>query len=152
MPRPKKCRIVKQPPQHLRFKPVGVRASDLDSIVMTLDELEAIRLADYKSMDHTQASEEMEISRSTFTRLLDKAHTKIAQFLIEGKALCVDGGQIHFRDNLFECVNCGHVFSVTIEEDFGKCPECGTITHRDFASGLGHGRCCRGRGRGRNRR
>ncbi len=149
MPRPKKCRIVKEPPQYLRFKPTGVRASELESLAMTLDELEAIRLADYEKMDHAQASEEMEISRSTFTRLLDRAHEKIAQFLIDGKALYIDGGEIHFRDNLFKCGNCGHIFSVTIEEDFGRCPECGAITRRDFASELGHGRCCRGRGRNR---
>ncbi len=152
MPRPKKCRIVKEPPQYLRFKPAGIRLSELEQIEMTLDELEAIRLADFEKLDHTQASEQMEISRSTFTRLLDSAHQKVAQFLLDGKALTVEGGEIHFRDNLFECGNCGNVFSVTIENDFGRCPQCGAITRNDFASELGHGMCCRGRGRGRHRR
>ncbi len=151
MPRPKKCRIVKEPPQYLRFKPAGLRSQQLETVTLSIDELEAVRLADYKQMDHTQAAEQMEISRSTFTRLLDKAHQKVAGFLLEGKALEIDGGQIHFKDNLFECGNCGHRFSVAIEQEIGYCPECGAVTRREFASDFGHGRCCRGR-RGRNRR
>jgi len=61
---------------------------------MTLDELEAIRLADLEGLYQEKAAERMEVSRATFGRILDAAHRKIAGALIRGKALRIEGGPV----------------------------------------------------------
>ena len=81
MPRPKSNRIVHEPPLYTGFKPVGARAQTLEVIDLTLDEFEALRLADQMAMSHAEAAEEMEISRSTFTRLIEQARKKLADFI-----------------------------------------------------------------------
>ncbi len=147
MSRPKKERVVHRPPLYADFKPTGVQRSGLKTLLLELDEFEAIRLADYLGMEHTEAAVEMEISRSTFTRLIDKARKKIAEFLIEGKHLQIEGGNIHFRGNLIRCHNCGHMFNVAFETNIDSCPSCGSRNLIDLAGGFGHGKCCRGHGR-----
>ena len=149
MARPKRERIVHQPPLYSRFKPVGIRRGILEESTLTLDEYEAIRLADYKGMDHEEASEEMEISRSTFTRLIEKARKKIALFLVEGKELIIEGGNIHFRGNILRCQQCGHMFSIDMKSNIESCPSCGSDQLLDLAGGFGHGNCCKNRHRRR---
>jgi hypothetical protein len=63
-------------------------------IVMTLDELEAVRLADLDGLYQEQASEKMGVSRSTFSRIVEAAHRKVAQALVHGKALKIEGGPV----------------------------------------------------------
>ncbi|MCD4829074.1 MAG: DUF134 domain-containing protein [Candidatus Cloacimonetes bacterium] len=147
MPRPKKRRMVHAPPEFERFKPAGIMRTMLQLQKLSLEEYEAVRLADYLGMGHQEAATEMEISRPTFTRLIEKARHKVATFLIEGRELLIDGGHIHFRDNLLKCRDCGHSFRITIEREITECPACGSTNLVDFAGGYGHGRCCRGRNR-----
>jgi predicted DNA-binding protein (UPF0251 family) len=90
MPRPKKYRCVKCRPDATYFKPRGIPLIELEEIPITLDELEAIRLADYEGMYHEKASTKMKISRPTFGRILNDARRKIAECLIKGKALKID--------------------------------------------------------------
>lgn len=144
MSRPKKKRLVHRPPLYTSFKPIGVRATALEQISLNLDELEAIRLADYLGKDHAEAADEMEISRSTFTRLIEQARHKVARFLLEGKNLIIAGGDIHFRGNLLRCQHCGHMFKTGFEQPVEVCPSCGSSDLLDLAGGFGHGRCCRG--------
>ena len=144
MSRPKKERVVFRPPLHTEFKPIGVQRSGLELLPLGLDEFEAIRLADYLGMEHTEAAAEMEISRSTFTRLIDKARKKISCFLIEGKHLQIEGGNIHFRGNRIRCHDCGHMFNIAFEANVDNCPGCGSKNLIDLAGGFGHGKCCRG--------
>lgn len=151
MPRPKKERLVHQPPLYTSFKPVGVRANDLSYIPLNLDEFEAIRLTDYLGKDHAEAADEMGISRSTFTRLVEKARRKVSQFLIEGRHLFIEGGNIHFRGNILRCQNCGHMFKTGFENPIRICPSCGSTDLMDLAGGFGHGKCCRGYNRGPRR-
>ena len=61
---------------------------------MTLDEFEAIRLADLNGMYQEQAAGEMGVSRSTFSRIVDSAHRKLADALAHGKALRIEGGPV----------------------------------------------------------
>jgi len=70
MPRPQFNRIVHEPPLFSEFKPIGVRGRNLEQIVLTLDEFEAFRLADQLGLSHAVAADEMEITRSTFSRLI----------------------------------------------------------------------------------
>jgi len=80
MPRPERKRTVYTPPFFTDFKPIGVPNKLLNITLLSLDEYEAFRLADQVGLSHIEAAEQMEISRSTFTRLIEKARKKIADF------------------------------------------------------------------------
>lgn len=142
MPRPKNNRIVYEPPLFTEFKPVGVAGRSLDQIRFSLDEFEAMRLADYMGLSHKEAAEEMEISRSTFTRLIEKARKKIAEFIVQGKVLTLEGGHIHFRNNIIRCMDCGYMFKTNISIPLTECPQCKSKRLLNLAGGFGHGRCC----------
>jgi len=145
MPRPEKERMVRRPPLFASFKPAGIRGRALARLPLSLDEYEAIRLADYLEMDHAEAAMEMEISRSTFTRLIEKARKKTARLLIDGTRLYIQGGNIHFRGNVIRCLDCGQLFNTDFQSDTLKCPACGGASLEDLAGNFGHGRCCWGR-------
>jgi len=151
MPRPKKERTVYQPPLYTEFKPQGIQRRELECVTLELDEFEAIRLVDYIAMDHAEAAIEMGISRPTFTRLIEQARRKMAQFLLEGRLLHIRGGNIHFQGNLIRCRTCGHMFNMEFECELKVCPACGSDNLLDLAGGFGHGRCCREFNRGNRR-
>jgi predicted DNA-binding protein (UPF0251 family) len=94
MPRPKRLRRIGFQPEITYFKPRGVTLDFLEEIGLDVDELEAIRLADFEEMEQTQAAGKMKISQSTFQRILTRAHKKIAEALITGKAIRVEGGEV----------------------------------------------------------
>jgi len=94
MPRPRQCRRVAYLPQVTFYKPRGVPLSVLQLVNLTVDELEAVRLADLEGMHQDQAAEKMNISRQTFGRIIESAHKKIADALVNGKALSIEGGPI----------------------------------------------------------
>ena len=94
MARPFCPRHVGWMPPAVFFKPHGVPARALDSVVLTLDELEALRLADLKGLYQEQAAERMRISRPTFARIVASARRKAAEALVHGKALRLEGGPI----------------------------------------------------------
>ena len=144
MSRPKKKRSVNRPPLFSAFKPIGIIGPALEQIALSLDEYEALRLADFLGMEHSEAADEMEISRSTFTRLIEKARHKISRFIIEGKSLFIEGGDIHFRGNVIRCLDCGHMFNTNIDKQVTECPCWGSANLLDLAGGFGHGKCCRG--------
>jgi predicted DNA-binding protein (UPF0251 family) len=128
MVRPKCPRNVSCSPEKVYFKPRGIPVSILDEVVLTVDELESIRLADFDSLYQEKAAERMHISRQTFGRILDSAHKKIADALINGKAIKIGGGVIKMAGTRkFKCDDCSHEW----ELPFGTgrqeaCPECGS--------------------------
>ena len=65
---------------------------------MDLDELEAIRLADYEGRYHEEAARDMKVSRATFGRIVNEARRKVAEALIRGKALKIETHDIHKED------------------------------------------------------
>lgn len=142
MPRPKKERAVHKPPLFTEFKPTGIARKYLKQTSISLDEYEALRLADFKGLSHDEASEEMEISRPTFTRLIEQARKKLVNFLVNGEFLLIEGGNIHFRNNIIKCLNCGHMFNINIGTAISVCPECDSDNILNLAGGFGHGRCC----------
>ena len=152
MARPRNNRIVKVPPLFSEFKPFGVTGRDLAKIYMSLDEYEAVRLADNIGLSHLEASQEMGVSRSTFSRLVESARHKISEFIITGKMLTIDGGNIHFSKNIIKCFDCGHMFNINIDEHIDKCPECNSSNLINIAGNYGHGRCCVENGHGRKHR
>jgi len=90
MLRSKKERCIRCQPNALYFKPRGIPLIQLEEVGLSLDELEAIRLADYEGLYHEQAAEKMKISRPTFGRILGEARRKLAETLVEGKALRIE--------------------------------------------------------------
>ena len=94
MPRPKRLRKIGFLPEITYFKPQGVTLAHLEEVGLSVDELEAIRLADLQEIDQTKAAQKMKISQSTFQRILNKAHKKIAKALVTGKAIKVEGGEV----------------------------------------------------------
>lgn len=93
MPRPKRPRCISFLPGVTYFKPRGIPLSLLEEVGLSVDELEAIRLADYKDLDQNKAAKKMKISQSTFQRILTSAHKKIAEGLVQGKAIKIEGGE-----------------------------------------------------------
>ncbi len=92
MPRPFKCRRVFGTPGAEYFKPRGIPLSELEEVGLTIDEFEAIRLADLEGLYQEDAAKRMNISRQTFGNIIADAHKKIADVLVNGKALKIAGG------------------------------------------------------------
>ena len=92
MPRPCHCRRVAALPKMTYFKPRGVPMSELAECRLSVDGLEALRLADYQDLNMDEAAARMGVSRHTFGRLLRKARRCVAEALIEGHALRIEGG------------------------------------------------------------
>lgn len=90
MPRPKKVRCISCKPDATYFKPRGIPLIHLDEISISMDELEAMKLADYEGLYHEDAASRMKISRQTFGRILHNARRKVAEFLIMGNALKIN--------------------------------------------------------------
>jgi predicted DNA-binding protein (UPF0251 family) len=95
MPRPKKTRFVSGYPAIAAFVPQGM--SITGEVFMSLEELEAIRLSDFEHLDQETAANMMEVSRHTYGRILTAARSIVAQALITGKALKIEGGTYEFR-------------------------------------------------------
>lgn len=94
MTRPCCCRRVAVMPPCGLFKPAGVPCSSLEEIVLAVDEIEAIRLADLEGMYQEQAAGQMNISRQTFGRIIESARRKVARALCGGMALRIEGGAV----------------------------------------------------------
>jgi len=90
MPRPRIVRRVRFWPYATFFRPAGIR--NADEIILTIDECEAIRLKDLEGLEQEKAAKKMNISQPTFHRLLIEARKKIADAIVHGKAIRVEGG------------------------------------------------------------
>ncbi|MEA2069526.1 MAG: DUF134 domain-containing protein [Verrucomicrobiota bacterium] len=98
MPRPVSPREIDEPPEATWFKPTGIPMRDLEEVVLTFDEIEAVRLADAEGLYQEQVAEQMKVSRPTVGRILASARKKIAEALVQGKAIRMEGGTINIRD------------------------------------------------------
>ncbi|MDD2716823.1 MAG: DUF134 domain-containing protein [Candidatus Wallbacteria bacterium] len=94
MSRPVKCRKVEENPTAIYFKPRGIPLQDLQEVVLTIDEFEAVRLIDFCGMHHNDAAEKMGVSRQTAGNIINSAHSKIADVLVNAKALKIEGGAV----------------------------------------------------------
>lgn len=149
MTKPKKDREVMHPPFVVYFKPQGIPMFQLQQVILTVEEYEAIRLSDYEGLKHNEASMQMKISRPTFTRILDGAHKKISDALVNGKAIRIAGGNFVLLNNRFSCRNCNFIWNLKQREEIPKaCPECGSSNIVDLSFQCGYGR---GPGRGGGR-
>jgi predicted DNA-binding protein (UPF0251 family) len=92
MPRPPKCRRVAFLPEATYFKPAGIPLRLLDEVRLSVEEAEAIRLKDLEGLEQEDGAEKMNVSRPTFQRVLASARQKIADALLNGRAIRIEGG------------------------------------------------------------
>ena len=92
MPRPRRTRRIFFQPDVTYFKPIGIPMINLKEIVLNFDELETIRLIDFEGMEQNKAGKKMKISQSTLSRLLRTGRKKLADAIINGQAIKIQGG------------------------------------------------------------
>ncbi len=134
MVRPQKRRKVAFNPEISYFKPRGIPMFDLEEVRLTVDQREAIRLSDWLGLSHEEAGLQMGVSRATFGRIIQQARKAVADALINGKAINVEGGsfKIVSTTRIFYCGNCRQEW----KEPMGTgrpacCPSCdGDDFHR----------------------
>jgi predicted DNA-binding protein (UPF0251 family) len=85
-------RCVKFNPCVRYFKPQGIPLRELEEVILMPDELEALKLYEIDGLEQTEAAKKMKISQPTFARILDSAQKKIAEAIIKGKAIKIEGG------------------------------------------------------------
>ncbi len=128
MPRPQKKRQIGRNPGVCYFKPRGVPLRALKEIALTVDEYEAIRLADLHGLPHEQAGNCMGVSRATFGRILQKARQTIAEAIVNGMAIRIEGGHYRTADKdtlVFICHACGNTWLAPAKiERTSACPQC----------------------------
>lgn len=95
--RRKKTRLVGLMPEYVGFTPDGVGVSKLPTIRMTLDEFEVIRLVDLNGASQAEAAAQMGVARATVAGIYEQARHKLAEALVNGRRLVVEGGQVEFR-------------------------------------------------------
>jgi uncharacterized protein len=145
MSRPCKCRWVGEITSGIVFKPRGVPLRHLELIELQLDELEALRQAHLEGKSQEEGAEILGISRSTFGRILESAHQKVAAALVNHHALHINGGPIIMEKRQFQCRECGGSW----EETFGtgrpaQCPSCSSQNFYRADAGPRQRGCCKG--------
>lgn len=90
MVRPLKNRCLKEKPTCYYFKPRGIKLKNLTEINLSRDEFEALKLHEVDNLSHIEAASKMLISQPTFSRILDKAHKKIAYAIVYGQAIKIE--------------------------------------------------------------
>ena len=157
MARPRNCRKVGCLPGSGYFKPRGIPLSMLKEVILTVDEFEAIRLADLESLYHDQAAQKMSVSRQTFGRIIGSAHKKVAQALVEGTALKIEGGDFEVNAmRKFKCLDCKHTWELAYGTGRpAGCPACQSVNIHRGGAGRGFvegGHRCIGRPAGFSRK
>ncbi|NLD49056.1 MAG: DUF134 domain-containing protein [Clostridiaceae bacterium] len=106
MPRPRKCRMVGFVPDNPSFHP---QLASGEEVVLTIEEVEAIRLSDYMEMEQDSAAESMNVSRGTFQRIINAARKKIADALVHGKIIRIEGGNYELSAGMACCRRHGRI-------------------------------------------
>lgn len=130
MPRPKQDRKISNPPLMKGFKPFGIPRRMLSSVSLLYDEYEAIRLLDYEGMNQDQAAVQMNVSRPTLTRIYEKARKTIAQALVEGKMIMIEGGNVQFDRAWYRCRRCYKLIGGL--ENHVHCKDCNTFSDEEL--------------------
>lgn len=93
LPRPVKFRKICSLPKRNRFGPLGNRCVTTDSVLMTLDEYETLRLIDLENLTQEECAQRMNVARTTVQGIYTEARRKLADSLINSKILIIEGGQ-----------------------------------------------------------
>jgi predicted DNA-binding protein (UPF0251 family)/DNA-directed RNA polymerase subunit RPC12/RpoP len=158
MARPVKWRKIENVPAIAYFVPSEKGIAEVPENILKLEELEAIRLKDLEGLEQSECAEKMEVSRPTFQRILLSAREKIADSLVNGKAIHIEGG--NFTQNIcpVRCMDCGKEWLESFE-NIGAingggyaCPACGSkkiVCGNSCQGRYGRGNCWRNSGPGR---
>ena len=151
-PKPRRIGFI---PDVTYFKPTGIPLRVMEEACISMEEAEAVRLKDLEGLDQEASATKMNVSRPTFQRVLASARQKIADALLNGKAIRIEGGNFEIAMLRFRCIN-GHEWDLPSEAMANKipnlCPTCNTsniVTSQDSELGWGP---CRRRRRGRHDR
>lgn len=98
MPRPRKWRNVCSLPGNSRFGPLDSPANTHNYVSLTVDEYETIRLIDLEGLTQEECADQMNIARSTVQGIYDRARKRVAEFLVDGKILKIEGGDYQLCD------------------------------------------------------
>jgi predicted DNA-binding protein (UPF0251 family) len=133
MPRPIKVKLVHGTPIPTSisvFKPQGVPNRLLQFNILSIVEYEAIRLIDVEDQSQTDAATKMGISQPTISRILSNGRKKIADAIVNGKALRIEGGLFKLAYKGFCCRTCGMNWEIEEKEPYApiKCPRCESET------------------------
>jgi predicted DNA-binding protein (UPF0251 family) len=131
MVRPKKNRTVGFNPDVSYFKPRGIPLRHLEEVRLTVDELEAVRLSDGMGLSQEEAGRRMDVSRATFGRIIQNARQLIADALVNGKAIRIEGGTYRLNaDRMqFVCKVCDHSWEKASKSGKNNgCPRCNRRT------------------------
>lgn len=121
MPRPKKCRLVGFVPDNPCFHP---QLQNSDEVVLSIEEVEAIRLSDYMEMEQDIAAESMNVSRGTFQRIINSARKKTADAMVHGKTIRIQGGNYMLSAGKSCCRRHSGLCSGRICEKCSDCKDC----------------------------
>ena len=145
-----KWRCVASIPEVTFFKPVGIPYRILEEVRLSVEEAEAIRLKDLEGLEQEQCAERMNISRPTFHRVLGAGRQKVADALLNGRAIRIEGGKFEMAIRRFRCLS-GHEWEVPFETMVAMpprfCPKCNSpsiLPIPPFGRGKGMGRGHRG--------
>ncbi len=97
MVRPRIPRIIDFEPGTTYFKPAGIPLRVLEEVVLSFEEGEALRLKEVEGLDQTEAAKKMRISQPTFFRILSTARKKVAEAIINGKAIKIERGNVNYE-------------------------------------------------------
>jgi predicted DNA-binding protein (UPF0251 family) len=92
MVRPRLCRRILAEPDVTYFKPRGIPMRELEEVILSVEEFEAVRLKDLEGLEQEECAKKMKISQPTFHRLVLSARKKIAEAIVRGKAIQIQGG------------------------------------------------------------
>ena len=126
-PRPSRLRKISNPPVVSGFIPYGRRpgSDDPGKIFLHLEEYEALRLCDHAMMNHNQAALLMQVSRPTLTRIYSRARQKIADAIVNGKSIIIEGGKVFYDTEWYSCLKCGcHFNNPEKQTEVSECPLC----------------------------
>ena len=94
MPRTTKCRRIYGFPDYYSFIPEDADAGSIETIMLSLDEFETIRLLDHEDLNQEECAVRMGVARTTVTAMYESARKKIIGAIVKGKRLCIAGGNI----------------------------------------------------------
>jgi len=107
MPRPRKFRKVCCMPESTMFGPVKINSYGKDIITMSVEEYETVRLIDFEGMLQEECADSMGVARTTVQRIYNDARKKLAEYIVCGKVLRIQGGDFRLCDDSHHSQGCG---------------------------------------------
>ena len=124
MPRPVKPRKISFLPENTLFVPALKRKCNIEIQILKFEEVEAMRLKDIDGLSQEECAKLMKVSRQTFQNIIDEARRKVAEALVKGMAIKIDGGNYTLNICKYRCQECETTFDSAFEKELHKCPKC----------------------------